>query len=208
MDKKNQGVSPATPKAAPAVKRSGSKKISNKLVALSAAAILSVYVAGYARTESAAAQLATPPAKVSPASPVTTNGSAAASPVATSSPTAASVVAAINQSASPSVPTAAPTASPTAAPSPTAVSGYKNGTYTGVGSSRHGGIQVQVTIQNGRIAAAKITGASTRYPASVISSLPGTVVAQQSTNVDIVSGATDSSNAYLDAVDSALNQAS
>jgi uncharacterized protein with FMN-binding domain len=84
---------------------------------------------------------------------------------------------------------------------------YKDGTYTGSGTSRHGGVTATVTIQNGKIVSAAITSTSTRYPASAIASLPSAVVAQQGTNVDLVSGATDSSDAYLQAVDSALQQA-
>jgi len=89
----------------------------------------------------------------------------------------------------------------------TATTGYKDGTYTGTGTSRHGDVQAQVSIQGGRIVSAQITQSSTRYPISRIASLPGEVVAQQSPNVDMVSGATDSSSAYLAAVSNALSQA-
>jgi uncharacterized protein with FMN-binding domain len=88
-----------------------------------------------------------------------------------------------------------------------ATSPYKDGTFAGSGYSRHGGVQAQVTVQSGKIVSAAITQTSTRYPASAIASLPSAVVAQQSTNVNLVSGATDSSDAYLQAIDNALQQA-
>jgi uncharacterized protein with FMN-binding domain len=101
------------------------------------------------------------------------------------------------------------TSAATALTTPTvaATGQYKDGTYVGVGISRHGDIQVQVVVQDGKITSAAITQASTRYPVSRIASLPGLVVSQQSTQVDVVSGATDSSSAYLAAVDNALTQA-
>jgi uncharacterized protein with FMN-binding domain len=64
-----------------------------------------------------------------------------------------------------------------------------------------------VVVQNGRIVSARITNPTTRYPTSRIATLPGAVVAQQGANVNYVSGATDSSMAYLDAVATALAQA-
>lgn len=143
------------------------KKVTPRLIALSAAAILSVYAVGYADTRSAAAQAAIPASVV--ASDATAIVGSATSGATTST--------------------------------------YKDGTYTDAGTSRHGGIQVQVAIQGGKIVSAQITGSSTRYPTSAIASLPGAVVAQQSPNVDYVSGATDSSMAYLGAVANALAQA-
>ncbi len=98
--------------------------------------------------------------------------------------------------------TSASTAGPVAA-----TIGYKDGTFTGQGTSRHGNIQVQVVVQSGKIVSTTITGSTTRYPTSAIASLPGAVVSQQSPNVDLVSGATDSSSAFVQAVTNALAQA-
>ncbi len=136
------------------------KKIAHSLVVASAVAVMSVYAAGYAATQSSASQI------VAQASPVT-----------------------INQTTS------------------STTSAYKDGTYTSVGTSRHGSIQATVVVQNGRIVSAQITGATTRYPTSRIASLPGQVVSKQSASVNYISGATDSSQAYLSAVASALTQA-
>src|SRR5438105_12773119 len=53
-----QNSSSGTPLGTAKVKKTGSKKITRKLVALSAAAILAVYSVGYINTEPAAAQIA------------------------------------------------------------------------------------------------------------------------------------------------------
>src|SRR5690348_7162144 len=163
------------------VKRSGGRKLTRRLVVVSAAAILSVYAAGYALTAPAAAQIAAQTAAVQNA------------------PRPAST---------PSVATTTVTSSSTTATPTVLASGYKDGTYTGVGTIRHGDIQAQVVIQNGKIVSAQITQASTRYPVSRIASLAGEVLAQQSITIDLVSGATDSSQAYLGALANALAQAS
>ncbi len=106
---------------------------------------------------------------------------------------------------------AAPAPAPTPVPAPPAPavrqSLYKDGTYEGWGTSRHGDIGVSVVIQDGRIASAVIAQCRTRYPCSWISQLPGQVVSRQSPNVDYVSGATQSVNAYYTAVVEALSRA-
>jgi uncharacterized protein with FMN-binding domain len=84
---------------------------------------------------------------------------------------------------------------------------YKDGTYLGWGSCRHGDLQASVVIQDGRIASATIVQCLTRYPCSWIADLPKQVVTRQSPKVDYVSGATQSTDAYFDAVSSALAQA-
>ena len=101
------------------------------------------------------------------------------------------------------------TPAPSPAPPPPVVrqSLYKDGTYEGWGTSRHGDIGVSVVIQDGRIASAIIAQCRTRYPCSWISQLPGQVVSRQSPNVDYVSGATQSVNAYYTAVVEALSRA-
>jgi len=82
-----------------------------------------------------------------------------------------------------------------------------DGTFTGAGTSRRGDISVAVTIQNGQVSAVRITRASTYYPISDIGRLPGEVVDRQSAQVDMVSGATESSRAFKGAVTQALAQA-
>jgi uncharacterized protein with FMN-binding domain len=91
---------------------------------------------------------------------------------------------------------------------PAQQSQYKDGTYLGWGNSRHGDLQVAVVIQGGQIVSADIAKCYTRYPCvGVIDKLPGQAVSRQSFKVDCVSGATDSSYAYMDAVFDALAKA-
>jgi uncharacterized protein with FMN-binding domain len=85
--------------------------------------------------------------------------------------------------------------------------GYADGVYYGWGTSRHGDIQAEVEIQGGRITSARIAQCLTRYSCSWISMLPGQVTTRQSPDVDYVSGATQSSNAFYYAVVDALLKA-
>ena len=84
---------------------------------------------------------------------------------------------------------------------------YKDGTYYGWGTSRHGDIQAAVMIQDGRIASATIAQCLTRYSCSVIAKLPPQVAERQSPETDYVSGATQSTNAFYYAVVEALSKA-
>ena len=84
---------------------------------------------------------------------------------------------------------------------------YKDGTYLGWGTSRHGDIQAQVIIESGRIASATIAQCLTRYSCSVIAKLPPQVAERQSPETDYVSGATQSTNAFYYAVVEALSKA-
>src|SRR5262245_44841844 len=113
---------------ASAPKESRGKKITRRLVVASAAAILTVYVAGYAATQSAAAQLA------GPASPVAQTLTSSGSSAATSVPGVTSILAATATRVSIATATNVPTATVTS-------SAYKDGTYIGTGTSRHGSIQ-------------------------------------------------------------------
>ncbi|MBV8087392.1 MAG: FMN-binding protein, partial [Chloroflexi bacterium] len=124
------------------------KRMSKGMLALSSAAIASVYGVGYVVTQPAAVSMA---AGVAPAS-----DSNAADPTATAT-----------------TPASGTSASPSAGPAGTTASaGLKDGTYSGTGWSRHGSVSVSVTVQNGKITAAPITGVTTRYSQSVISGLP------------------------------------
>jgi uncharacterized protein with FMN-binding domain len=84
---------------------------------------------------------------------------------------------------------------------------YKDGTYTGWGTSRHGDIQASVSIEGGRISSVTIAQCLTRYSCSWIAALPPQVVARQSPETDYVSGATQSTNALYYAVVEALAKA-
>ncbi len=86
-------------------------------------------------------------------------------------------------------------------------SGWKDGKYTGWGYSRHGDIEAEVVIEGGRIASAIISQCRTRYSCSVIDILPPQVAKRQSPDVDYVSGATQSADAFYGAVVEALSKA-
>jgi uncharacterized protein with FMN-binding domain len=90
-----------------------------------------------------------------------------------------------------------------AAPAPV----WKDGTYTGWGYSRHGDIEAAVVIERGRILSATISQCRTRYSCSVIEKLPPQVASRQSPDVDYVSGATQSADAFYGAVVAALGKA-
>lgn len=84
---------------------------------------------------------------------------------------------------------------------------YADGTYQGWGSCRHGDIQAEVVIAQGRIVSARISQCRTRYPCSLIERLAGEVVNLQGPPVTYVSGASDSSDAFQYAVLEALSHA-
>ncbi|MDP9238506.1 MAG: FMN-binding protein [Chloroflexota bacterium] len=84
---------------------------------------------------------------------------------------------------------------------------YNDGSYIGNGNSRHGGMQVTVVIKGGRITSANVTSCGTRYPCSDVDALIRAAVSKQSVPANHVSGATDSSQAYRQALTSALKQA-
>jgi uncharacterized protein with FMN-binding domain len=84
---------------------------------------------------------------------------------------------------------------------------WQDGTYTGWGTSRHGDIKAQVVIRNGRIVESSIASCETRWPCDVISSIIHQPVERQSPEVDRVSRATASADAYYFGLVDALAQA-
>jgi uncharacterized protein with FMN-binding domain len=109
-----------------------------------------------------------------------------------------------------STPTPAATQTATATTTPIApnVSPYRDGTYSGTGTSRRGNVTVSLTVAGGKISNVSITSVTTQYPVSRIAALPGQVVSRQSGQVDNVSGATYSAQAFRIAVQAALAAAS
>jgi uncharacterized protein with FMN-binding domain len=164
------------------------KKMPRSLVALSSSAIAAVYLAGYLATQSADAGLSG-------------NTRTAASSLAAVVPTRSLT------GVQPSTGATQPSTGTLPSSSALSTAAYRDGTYTGSGTSRRGGVTVSVTIQNGRITDVTITNATTQYPVSRIKALPGQVVALQSAQVDRVTGATYSAQAFQGAVQQALAQA-
>ena len=74
----------------------------------------------------------------------------------------------------------------------------------GTGESTHGGIEVSVVIESGKIASVAISHCWTAYSCGWVADMPGWVVDQQDIDIGWVSGATDSSWAFKDAVTAAL----
>ena len=87
---------------------------------------------------------------------------------------------------------------------PSAPHGWADGTYLGWGRCQHGDLQATVVVKGGRIVEAAVSQCFTRYPKAVIAQLPGQVLARQSADVDQISGATESSDAFFQAVMEAL----
>lgn len=101
---------------------------------------------------------------------------------------------------------------PTATPVPS--SGYKDGTYTGdAADAFYGMIQVQATIANGKITNIQFLqypndrGTSIEINQQADPVLAQEAIQTQNANVDIVSGATDSSQAFVQSLQSALDKA-
>jgi uncharacterized protein with FMN-binding domain len=105
---------------------------------------------------------------------------------------------------------AEPQPAPAPAPASEAVAehpAWKDGVYLGWGYSRHGNIEAFVRIENGHIIAAGIEKCQTRYSCSIIDPLPPQVLARQSPDVDYISGATQSADAFYGGIFEALKKA-
>jgi uncharacterized protein with FMN-binding domain len=84
---------------------------------------------------------------------------------------------------------------------------WLDGYYTGWGQSRHGDIQAFVRIESGRIVDAGVASCETRYPCDVIDHIIPQPVERQSADVDRVSRATESADAYYNGLVMALEHA-
>jgi uncharacterized protein with FMN-binding domain len=85
---------------------------------------------------------------------------------------------------------------------------WRDGSWRGRGHCPHGDIIATVTIKEGRIHSAVVSQCLTRYSCDVIEELPPQVAQRQSPEVDYyVSGATESTDAFYDAVTEALTRA-
>lgn len=86
---------------------------------------------------------------------------------------------------------------------------FKAGTYTGEGAGFHGALKVEVEVSDEEILSVVVTehGETPGFGTNAVDQLPGIIVDAQSLSVDVVSGATFSSNAILEAVEAALLEA-
>jgi uncharacterized protein with FMN-binding domain len=216
--------------------RAAGQRVSKSLVTLSSAAIVAIYAAGYHRTSAAAHKFDSQTeqgrtvAEANPAPPMPENPPAPAEPLGSSSstltvkknvrkPAAASRKSGSASTESGKSPASASEtgANPAAKAAASVQTSYKDGLFLGWGSCRHGDIEASVQIQDGKIVTAAITQCLTRYscswisprvPSPVLPDLPREVVERQSAKVDYVSGATESSYAFADAITAALSKAS
>lgn len=150
-----------------------------------------------------------PPSALAPA-PVETPASQPKTEVTPAAPAPAPVP--VSPAPEPATPVPSPAivavpATPAVPAAPQTAAQYKDGTYKGWGTCRHGDIEAQVVIEGGRITSASISQCLTRYSCDVIGRLPPEVVQRQSAEVDYVSGATQSANAFYYAVLGALGKA-
>jgi uncharacterized protein with FMN-binding domain len=98
--------------------------------------------------------------------------------------------------------------------SQSAPSSYKDGTYTGsVSDAFYGNVQVQVAIKSGKISSINFLQYPSQHPTSqsinqqAIPYLKQETIQAQSSNVNIITGATYTSQAYIQSLASALSQA-
>jgi len=107
------------------------------------------------------------------------------------------------------------TAAGTGAPLQLAAGGrYRDGSFTGPAyNTYYGPVQVQVTVQNGRVVAVDVPvypadrRASQRINGRALPALESEVISAQSARVNIISGATLTSEAYLRSLNAALGDA-
>jgi uncharacterized protein with FMN-binding domain len=87
---------------------------------------------------------------------------------------------------------------------------YRDGVYRGVGEGNNGPITVEVTINRGEILYIEVIEHNENAPElkEVFRSMPVAILKNQSTqNIDAISGATQISDGYINAVDNALSEA-
>ena len=133
--------------------------------------------------------------------------------IPTSTPVPSSPAASSPQTSVSVQPTATPQpVVPTATPQPS--SQYKDGTYTGsVADAYYGNIQVQATISGGKITSVQFLQHPNDNSYSIyVNQQADPVLAQeaiqaQSANVNAVSGASESSQAFVQSLSAALSQA-
>lgn len=86
---------------------------------------------------------------------------------------------------------------------------FTAGTYTGEGEGFHGTLKVEVEVSADEILSVTVTEheETPGFGTNAVDQLPGVIVDAQSLAVDVIAGATFSSNAILDACEAALIEA-
>ncbi|NLM38823.1 MAG: FMN-binding protein [Firmicutes bacterium] len=89
-----------------------------------------------------------------------------------------------------------------------ALGGLTDGTYTGEGRGFKSTISVEVVIEGGKIAAINVLSQDETPVLSdaAFNTIPGAIIEAQSTDVDVVTGATGTSKGIIEAVNNALSK--
>ncbi len=141
-----------------------------------------------------------------PPKPIAQSGTNAAAPTPSRTPA----------KSTPSAPTPTPAPAPAKAPAsqPKPAGQYKDGTYTGgVADAYYGNVQVQVAVSGGKIANVNFLdypqdrGTSREINSQAMPILISEAIQVQNANVNIVSGATATSEAFRQSLASALTSA-
>ncbi|PJM76549.1 FMN-binding protein [Bifidobacterium felsineum] len=91
-------------------------------------------------------------------------------------------------------------------------SGFTDGTYTGVATqNQYGEVQLQITVSGGKITTittlkAPSTGRSQQVNAQAIPALTERAITAQSSEIQFVSGATETSTAFVNSLQDTINQ--
>jgi uncharacterized protein with FMN-binding domain len=87
---------------------------------------------------------------------------------------------------------------------------FIDGEYQGVGAGKNGDLKVAVTVSKNKISDIKVLEHKETPGLSdgILKDIPAKIIKEQSTDVEIVSGATVTSNAIIDAVKDSLKTAS
>ncbi|MGJ0846963.1 FMN-binding protein [Tissierella praeacuta] len=87
--------------------------------------------------------------------------------------------------------------------------GYKDGTYKGTGKGMNGDIEVSVEVKDGKISAVEVLSheETEGICEPAIEQVTTSIEEKNSTEVDIVAGATNTSNGIIEAVNVALEGA-
>jgi uncharacterized protein with FMN-binding domain len=125
----------------------------------------------------------------------------------------ASPVSAPIPTTAPSSPAASPSSSPSSSRSSGTTSAGQRTIAGNVVDTRYGPVQVQVTMSSGRITKVTVLQSPTAMPADVqigqyaIPQLDRETISAQSAGIDAVSGATYTSDGYIQSLQSALDKA-
>jgi uncharacterized protein with FMN-binding domain len=192
-----------------------------KWIALCSTAIGAIYLAAYSVTETQAtimqpqqqtqayvqAESSQPQQQAQANTPTESSQAPSTLTPDTQTPSIQTPSTQIPSTPAPSTPTPSTPTPSTPVPSTQTKSLYKEGTFKGIGSNRRGSIQVAVTIKADKITDVEISNFAMHYSESDVVGLPDEVLQKQSAQVDNVSGATYSTQAFENAIQEALFQA-